>query len=217
MNNKYKNRIKSTIDILQYEIKCYLSMFIGRIKIIAYFDSQKQNKLEIGAGKTRKTGFITCDLSPRSHFPFDLRAGLPFPDRSIDFLYAEHVFEHFAYKELVTLLSDCYRVLKPNGVISISVPDPNLYIDAYKNNIELNLDTYAKHKFGLTFKSKIDYLNHIFYLDGQHRYMFDAASLQNLLLDSGFTSVRIRNFDSNIDQEIRKDLSIYADARKVND
>ena len=44
--------------------------------------------------------------------------------------------------------------------------------------------------------------------------MFDTASLQYLLLDSGFTGVRIRNFDSNIDQEIRKDSSIYAEARK---
>lgn len=63
--------------------------------------------------------------------PYDLRIGLPFPDESLDFIYAEHVLEHFDYRDLFHLLQHCLRVLRLGGTMSIVVPDAELYLKAY--------------------------------------------------------------------------------------
>ncbi|MGF1574634.1 MAG: methyltransferase domain-containing protein [Cyanophyceae cyanobacterium] len=47
-----------------------------------------------------------------------------FADNSIQRIYSSHVLEHFSYQgELVAVLKEWYRVLKPMGSLFISVPD----------------------------------------------------------------------------------------------
>lgn len=51
---------------------------------------------------------------------------LEFLDDSLTFIYAEHFFEHLFFDEAVALLRECRRVLQPDGVIRIVVPDADL-------------------------------------------------------------------------------------------
>ena len=51
---------------------------------------------------------------------------LPFENDSIDFIYSEHFFEHLFFDEALSLMQECYRILKPNGVIRTCVPDADL-------------------------------------------------------------------------------------------
>jgi SAM-dependent methyltransferase len=51
---------------------------------------------------------------------------LDFEDNTFDFVYSEHFFEHLFLEEAFELLKECYRILKPNGVIRISVPDADM-------------------------------------------------------------------------------------------
>ena len=53
----------------------------------------------------------------------DLLAKLPLVDSSIDFVYTSHFLEHIPRKYLNSFLSECYRILKPGGIIRIVVPD----------------------------------------------------------------------------------------------
>lgn len=47
-----------------------------------------------------------------------------FADGSIQELYASHVYEHLSYQgELQRALKEAFRVLVPNGVLRVSVPD----------------------------------------------------------------------------------------------
>ncbi|MCX7172462.1 MAG: methyltransferase domain-containing protein [Proteobacteria bacterium] len=47
-----------------------------------------------------------------------------FPDNTFVEIYASHVVEHFDYMDqLVATLKEWYRVLKPGGMLGISVPD----------------------------------------------------------------------------------------------
>ena len=62
--------------------------------------------------------------------------------------------------------------------------------------------------------SCIDQINYIAYLDGLHHYMFDEENLINTLSLVNFKSVKLRNFDINIDKEKRRKESIYARAIK---
>jgi glycosyltransferase involved in cell wall biosynthesis/SAM-dependent methyltransferase len=58
-----------------------------------------------------------------------------YPDNSVDLIYLGQCVEHFApLTELPNLLTECRRMLKPNGVIRITTPDLDLLIGAYINN-----------------------------------------------------------------------------------
>ncbi|MGA9379876.1 MAG: methyltransferase domain-containing protein [Phormidium sp.] len=49
--------------------------------------------------------------------------GIPFHDSSFDVIYHSHLLEHFSKKEAESFLRDCYRVLRPQGVLRVAVPD----------------------------------------------------------------------------------------------
>jgi predicted SAM-dependent methyltransferase len=188
---------------------------VGQIKARLLFDKDKTNKLEIGLGPSRrKEGFITSDLSLQTDYPYDLRFGLPFTGESLDLICAEHVFEHFHYRDLVSLLASCYRTLKPGGILSLVVPDARIYLNAYFHPDGFDRKKFCAYDFGLSYKSKIDYVNYIFYMDGQHHYMFDQDSIRILLEDAGFKDARLRSFDPALDQKAREYASIYAQAVK---
>ena len=53
----------------------------------------------------------------------DVRKPLPFPDQSLDAIYSSHLLEHLYFEEAKRLLKECYRVLRPGGVLRIVVPD----------------------------------------------------------------------------------------------
>jgi predicted SAM-dependent methyltransferase len=59
---------------------------------------------------------------------FQYQAGdrLEFEDNTFDFIFSEHFLEHLFLDEAIELLKECYRILKPNGVVRIVVPDADL-------------------------------------------------------------------------------------------
>ncbi len=217
MPKNYIKALKRTIKSAKFEFKCHLCCIVGFVKSKIVFNSKAINKLEIGLGQSiKKKNFISSDLSLSTDFPYDLRLGLPFPDNSINVIYAEHVLEHFSYKDLMNLIRDCYRVLKPHGVFSVAVPDASIYLRAYYNNDNSDFDykEFCRYEFGLTYKSRIDFVNYIFYMDGHHQHMFDEDSLLTVLKEGGFRQARMRNFDPALDQVARQYESIYAEGVK---
>ena len=51
---------------------------------------------------------------------------LPYNDDSLDFIFSEHFLVHLFLDEAMSLLRECYRVLKPYGVIRTCVSDADL-------------------------------------------------------------------------------------------
>jgi hypothetical protein len=51
-------------------------------------------------------------------------------------------------------------------------------------------------------------------MDGEHKYMFDEENLVFILRSKGLKNVRLRQFDSSIDLQVRDFESIYAIAEK---
>jgi predicted SAM-dependent methyltransferase len=60
------------------------------------------------------------------NFYYESGDRLDFEDNTFDFIYSEHFFEHLFLEEAFELLKECYRILKPNGVIRIIVPDADM-------------------------------------------------------------------------------------------
>ncbi|WP_100753538.1 class I SAM-dependent methyltransferase [Vibrio salilacus] len=59
---------------------------------------------------------------------------LPIDSDSAEIIYTSHTLEHINEEAVDNILSESFRVLKRNGVIRITVPDVNLYYEAYINN-----------------------------------------------------------------------------------
>lgn len=64
--------------------------------------------------------FAPADASVQQH---DIRQGLPYAENSVDVVYHSHVLEHVSQEQAVFLLEECYRVLKPGGILRVVVPD----------------------------------------------------------------------------------------------
>jgi SAM-dependent methyltransferase len=83
-------------------------------------------RLRLGCGQVRLDGCMGTDICPcrnGAHVVRDLARGIPRADETVDFIFSEGFIEHLTLREGTRLLSDCYRVLKPGGVITIQTPD----------------------------------------------------------------------------------------------
>jgi predicted SAM-dependent methyltransferase len=94
--------------------------------------------LNIGCGSSLHPEWTNIDLvasSPnvQSH---DVRKGLPYPDRYFDACYSSHVLEHHTQTDAKNLVSECFRVLKPQGVVRVVVPDLESIVRSYLHTLE---------------------------------------------------------------------------------
>ncbi len=98
--------------------------------------------LNIGCGKRLHKDWINIDTNPL--LPGVERCnvldGIPFTSETFDFVYHSHVLEHIAREKASAFIKECFRILKPKGIIRIIVPDleliVNLYLKALKQSLE---------------------------------------------------------------------------------
>jgi predicted SAM-dependent methyltransferase len=172
--------------------------------------------IELGAGdRTGTNGWTTMDIHPGSDIPYDLLQKLPFPESSVDKIYSSHFLEHFHTKDIVKILNESYRVLKPGGWISACVPNGSIYVKAYAERKKLDADVWFRHKPAASnMFSEIDGVNYIAYLDDEHKHLFDIENLCALFKNSNFRNVEPRQFITGLDMEVRDYQSIYVQATK---
>jgi ubiquinone/menaquinone biosynthesis C-methylase UbiE len=63
---------------------------------------------------------------------------LPFEDSSFDLVYSSHVLEHFLKADTQNVLNEWSRVLKPGGILRISVPGFESLIKIYEKTKDLS-------------------------------------------------------------------------------
>jgi predicted SAM-dependent methyltransferase len=106
--------------------------------------------LNLGCGRRFHPEWENLDYSPAaaSVCRHDLRDGIPYPDGSFDVVYHSHVLEHFSKQTAPNFLAECYRVLRPGGVIRVAVPDletiARIYLEALEK-VSQGIPGWAKN------------------------------------------------------------------------
>lgn len=76
--------------------------------------------------RAKKSGWIgvSYNTSDSHHIQQDLKKTIPIPDNTVDAFQSEDVFEHIEPSVLLSVtFPEIYRIIKPGGMVRISVPD----------------------------------------------------------------------------------------------
>lgn len=91
------------------------------ISIPDYLAGDGPKKLQLGCGMNQIPGWLNTDFRPDYDVTFlDVTQPFPIPDNSFDFIFAEHLIENFKPQQLKDVLSECFRILNPGGIIRLT-------------------------------------------------------------------------------------------------
>jgi predicted SAM-dependent methyltransferase len=175
--------------------------------------------INLGCGYRPMKGWVNVDRArgPQVQIVWDLTEGLPFPDSTCAAIFSEHVIEHISRTQAIQLLKECYRVLKPGGVLRVSTPDAEKYLRSYAGD-----RSFLRHPdFTEPMETPLDRINQMMREYGQHQWVYDAESLSLLLKKTGFSSAIEQSFGvsthyrmQGIDSAEREFESLYLEAIK---
>ncbi len=197
-------RIQNQKKALDINVRAIKALLNGSVPI----------KLELGAGNRKMEGWTSVDLHGNCSLSLDLTKPIPFPDNSVSMIYSSHLLEHFEYSELIKLLAECLRILKPGSSFSACIPNARIYLNAYHDAKSFAPAIYCRYEPAYNFNSPIDYVNYMAYMAGHHKYMFDEENIVAILNKAGFRSAKLRAIDKSLDLEDRDFQSIYISADK---
>jgi len=149
-------------------------------------------KLNLCCGDDVREGYVNIDVrkTKPNVLVIDLERELlrVFPDSSIDEIVARDCVEHISWRRVENLLRDIHRVLKPNGVLFMQVPD----LEAIARKIILNPDFCYGDLCGWKAISYWVYGGQE-YSENTHKAGFTIPTLKRLLESIGFAVETIRN------------------------
>ena len=91
-------------------------------------------RLHWGCGPVTPSGWINSDVAPHPGVDLccDILQGLPLDDDSIDYVVSHHALNDLGLYDQWAALGELRRVLKPDGVLRLCLPDLDLAIAAYQ-------------------------------------------------------------------------------------
>jgi len=146
---------------------------------MASLNEKKQISLHLGCGKTFIPEFTYhIDIRKFSHIDYVTSVDKleMFKDNSVDLIYACHVLEHFRRNRIEDVLREWCRVLKPNGILRLAVPDFEKLVEVYLKYNDLKL------LLGSLFGRQD-------YPENTHYIVFDFSTLSEILKKVGFKKI----------------------------
>jgi predicted SAM-dependent methyltransferase len=183
--------------------------------------NDKKVMLHIGCGRSYFDGWINIDNNSDNNIDkldinFDLRMSLPIRDNSVDYIFNEHFLEHLTVEEGQRSLRDFLRILKPDGVMRIAMPDLRVAIDRYFDPNWKNDPAFKK--FGLSYETRAEMINTSFRAWG-HKWLYDAEELGRRLKESGGINIKQCNLRESdyaelIGLETRDESTLIMEVKK---
>ena len=158
---------------------------------------------------------------PNNIVVHDLSKGIPFDTNSVDAVYHSHFLEHLDRNTAQQLLLEVKRVLKPNGIHRIVVPDFEKLCNNYVVHIaacERDPRNSANHEefisaiveqsvrreaYGTSQQPPLRrYVENILLGDARkrgetHQWMYDRISLSQLLISLGYKNPQTRAYNTS--------------------
>ena len=159
-------------------------------------------KLHLGCGKRYLPGYIHVDLDFEPHIDYpntDIRNLKNFSSDSVSEIYTCGTFEYFEYKDAVPVLKEWLRVLKPGGILRISVPNFESIVDVYlQNNKNIEGEgilgpLYGRWEIGSPSNNKKKVL--------YHKMVYDYNLLSKTLALAGFRNIKKYNWKNILPED----------------
>lgn len=148
-----------------------IKLNIGSHVNMAYFGYQNLDVVDLrGFAQQNNYNFLHHDV----------RNGLPFSTGVVSCIYSSHFLEHLNYQEGLKFLKECRRVLAPDGVVRIIVPDASLLLQRFQNS---DLEEYGHINEGCK-NSKTNVGKLWSLLHEGHQAAYDYATLAELMKEA---------------------------------
>ena len=219
----------SVLNLFYFEL---CSVIGRRFSSSLLLDKNKKNFINLGSSSNIIQGFINVDFfrTPNIDYATDLRFPLKIASHTVDGIFCEHTIEHLTYQQVDCLLGECYRILKPNGIIRIIMPDISLFIKNYSENNQdwfkkwekmMFLESTDNQRSKRRLKSNIEAISFVTQEYG-HISCWDLTTIRIYLTKNKFKKILQTGFkqgscdklmiDSN--DNARKFVSLYVEAVK---
>ncbi|MDR7372332.1 methyltransferase domain-containing protein [Flavobacterium aquidurense] len=104
--------------------------------------------VNLGCGQKYHKDWINIDFFSSNEYVIqhNLLEGIPIEDNAIDVVYHSHVLEHFTKSDGFYFIEECYRVLNKNGIVRIAVPNLEIIVKEYLENLQLAIEGNVEAK-----------------------------------------------------------------------
>jgi predicted SAM-dependent methyltransferase len=154
------------------------------------------NQLHLGCGKRYLPGFIHVDIADYQHLDYqhDISRLPMFEDNSVDLIYCCHALEYFDRIGAMGALKEWNRILRPDGILRLAVPDFEALIEVYRQYGDLK--KIIGPLYGLI---EVDSANGKSVL--HHRTVYDFQSIRELLEETGYHSIERYDWRNTIHKD----------------
>ncbi len=148
-------------------------------------------KLNLGCGNTYKDGFINIDAYNNTVADEQMLVDdLQYPSNSVEQIEAQQLIEHLGFFKTVYSLAEWFRVLKPEGTLTIETPDLET---SFKKFLDGDLEV-KKNVITWIYGHESEGMAHLF--------CFPSDLLELILIKTGFTEIKKSFFGKEINQPV---------------
>jgi predicted SAM-dependent methyltransferase len=178
-------------------------------KIASYLRVHPVRKLQLGTSNNVLEGWLNTDIVPnhRSVVYLNATRRFPFKSNTFDYIMAEHMIEHIEYPAAQFMLRECYRVLRPEGRVRFATPDLGVLLalrSNQKTQAQVDYIDWAAARFmpGIQDNKEVFVINNFFRSWG-HSFLYDQATLHQVLCASGFREISFYKPGASDDPALR--------------
>ena len=162
----------------------------------AYLRSSTIRSLHLGAGNNLLAGWLNTDVdvANSSITYLDATRRFPFADKSFDYIAAEHMIEHIGFEQGLSMLVECFRILKIGGRIRLATPDLATLLALHTGPRSAQQQRYVnwmveRQMPWIDACKEVFVINTVFRSWG-HQFLYDRGTISMALTRAGFSQIR---------------------------